>query len=231
MSNKGDKDNSRFTARNKLDEFYRLHFLRTEKGTWLAEFYKPLPINILPKKQEEHILKYAYLADCNISFLNRFIYDNPNRLNDDQFTQLMNNVIALKLVKLRSFLIDGYWAQNIKTIELSVNGDPKYFLNDVVGVIEDNCLVRVWGIQEDVIFQKSESESENSLEKQLTPQQMRVLKLTAEGLKVKDIAAELNICPKTVEYLRKRIKEKFAIQSLSEMVALAIKFGLEIRNN
>jgi DNA-binding CsgD family transcriptional regulator len=231
MSNKGDKDNSRFTTRNKLDEFYRLHFLRTEKGTWLAEFYKPLPINILPKKQEEHILKYAYLADCNISFLNRFIYDNPNRLSDDQFTQLMNNVIASKLVKLRSFLIDGYWAQNIKTIELDGNGDQKYFFNNVVGVVEDNHLIRVWGVQEDVILQKSDSEPETSLEKQLTPQQMRVLKLTAEGLKVKDIAAELKISPKTVEYLRKRIKDKFAIESLSEMVALAIKFGLEIKNN
>jgi hypothetical protein len=50
MSNKGDNDKSRFTVRNKLDEFYRLHFLRTEKGTWLAEFQKPLSINILPKK-------------------------------------------------------------------------------------------------------------------------------------------------------------------------------------
>jgi len=231
MSNKGDKDNSRFTARNKLDEFYRLHFLRIEKGTWLAEFHKPLPINILPKKQEEHILKYAYLADCNISFLNRFIYDNPNRLSDDQFTQLMNNAIAFKLVKLRSFLIDGYWAQNIKTIELDGNGDQKYFLNNVVGVVEDNHLIRVWGVQEDITLPKSESEPENSLEKQLTPQQMSVLQLTAKGRKVKEIAITLGISPKKVEYVRKCIKDKFELEKTSDLIALAVKIGIVAGKN
>ena len=134
-------------------------------------------------------------------------------------------------MKLRSFLINGYWAQNIKTIELSGNGDQKYFLNNVVGVVEDNHLIRVWGVQEDVALPKSESKPENSLEKQLTPQQLNVLRLTVEGKKIKEIAAELNISPKTVEYLRKCIKDRFAVESIPELVALAIKFGIEIKKN
>jgi DNA-binding CsgD family transcriptional regulator len=86
-------------------------------------------------------------------------------------------------------------------------------------------------MQEDVTLQKSESEPENSLEKQLTPQQLNVLRLTVEGKKIKEIATDLDISPKTVEYLRKCIKDKFGAESIPELVALAIKFGVEIKKN
>lgn len=231
MAKNSNSDKSQFTNRNKFDEFYRLNFLQSKKGVWLAQFDKPMPINIPIEQQEEHLMKHAYLSECNVAFVKMYGYEESKEMIGARFPQLFDNAETSNLENLRTFLKTNYRVIQIETCEIGRNGIRKYFLNDVVGVIEDNHLVRVWGMQEDITLQKSESEPENSLEEQLTPQQLNVLRLTVEGKKIKEIAAELDISPKTVEYLRKRIKDKFATESIPELVALAIKFGIEIRKN
>jgi DNA-binding CsgD family transcriptional regulator len=226
-----NSDNSRFTNRNKYDEFYRLNFLQSEKGVWLAQFDRPMPIELPIEQQEEHLMKHAYLSDCNSAFVKMYGYEDPKEMIGVRFPQLFDNADASNLENLRTFFKTDYRVIQKETCEIGKNGIRKYFLNDVVGVVEDNHLVRVWGMQEDITLQKSESEPENSLEKQLTPQQLNVLRLTVEGKKIKEIAAELDISPKTVEYLRKRIKDEFDTESIPELVALAVKFGIEIKKN
>ena len=231
MAKNVNSDNSHFTNRNKFDEFYRLNFLQAEKGVWLAQFDRPMPIELPIEQQEEHLMKHAYLSDCNSAFVKMYGYDDPKEMIGVRFPQLFDNSDASNLDNLRTFFKTDYRVIQKETCEIGKNGIRKYFLNDVVGVVEDNHLVRVWGMQEDVTLQKSESEPENSLEKQLTPQQLNVLRLTVEGKKIKEIAAELDISPKTVEYLRKRIKDRFDTESIPELVALAVKFGIEIKKN
>ena len=231
MAKNGNSDNTQFTNRNKYDEFYRLNFLQSEKGVWLAQFDRPMPIELPIEQQEEHLMKHAYLSDCNSAFVKMYGYEDPKEMIGVRFPQLFDNSDASNLDNLRTFFKTDYRVIQKETCEIGKNGIRKYFLNDVVGVVEDNHLVRVWGMQEDVTLQKSESEPENSLEKQLTPQQLNVLRLTVEGKKIKEIAAELDISPKTVEYLRKRIKDRFDTESIPELVALAVKFGIEIKKN
>jgi DNA-binding CsgD family transcriptional regulator len=231
VAKNSNSDNSHFTNRNKFDEFYRLNFLQSEKGVWLAQFDKPMPVELPIEQQEEHLMKYAYLSDCNSAFVKMYGYEDTKEMIGVRFPQLFDNAESANFENLHLFLRSNYKIDQVETCEIGKKGIRKYFLNDVIGVIEDNYLVRVWGVQEDITLQKSESEPENSLEKQLTPQQLNVLRLTVEGKKIKEIAAELDISPKTVEYIRKRIKDEFDTESIPELVALAIKFGIEIRKN
>ncbi len=231
MAKNGINNNSQFTTRNKYDEFYRLNFLQSEKGVWLAQFDRPMPVELPIEQQETHLMKHAFLSDCNIAFVKMYGYEDPKEMIGVRFPQLFDNGVSTNLENLRTFFKTDYRVIQKETCEIGKNGIKKYFLNDVVGIIEDNHLIRVWGMQEDVTLQKSESEPENSLEKQLTPQQLNVLRLTVEGKKIKEIAAELDISPKTVEYLRKRIKDEFDTESIPELVALAVKFGIEIKKN
>ena len=65
-----------------------------------------------------------------------------------------NNFQAtLKLVK------DGYRSGNRETWEQSRDGKIVYFLNNVVGVIEDDCLVGLWGTQLDITALKTTEEA------------------------------------------------------------------------
>ncbi|HEY3320165.1 MAG TPA: response regulator transcription factor [Planctomycetota bacterium] len=60
----------------------------------------------------------------------------------------------------------------------------------------------------------------------LTTAECSVLSLTAHGKSIKEIAAELEISPRTVNAHRAHIREKLGVSSDAEMTRCAIKFGL-----
>jgi two-component system response regulator NreC len=60
----------------------------------------------------------------------------------------------------------------------------------------------------------------------LTPREREILKLIAEGYKVREIASYLFISPKTVEAHRSNLMEKLNIATNAGLVAFALKKGL-----
>ena len=63
---------------------------------------------------------------------------------------------------------------------------------------------------------------------QLTPRQREVLRLVAQGCSAKEIAAELNISARTVEFHRNKIKEELDLHNQSQLVQFALKHGIAI---
>jgi len=60
----------------------------------------------------------------------------------------------------------------------------------------------------------------------LSPRQMEVLQLLAEGKSAKEIAAVLNISPRTVEFHKYRMMEQLKIKTSAELIQYASKYGL-----
>ena len=60
----------------------------------------------------------------------------------------------------------------------------------------------------------------------LTAREQQVMRLLAEGLSSKEVAADLGISPKTVENHRSNIMEKLGLHSAMELVRYAAKLGL-----
>ena len=223
MANNDINESHHFTKRNKLDEFYRLNFLQSEKGVWLAQFDKPMPINIPIEQQVEHLMKHAYLSDCNITFVKMYGYEDPKEMIGVRFPQLFDNADASNLENLHTFFKTDCMVIQKETCEIGKNGVRKYFLNDVVGVIEDNQLVRVWGTQKDITADKSQRE----ILKQLSPEQLKILKMTVEGKTMKEIAADVDVSPKTVESLRNQLKAIVGANTLAQLIAIAIQLGIQ----
>lgn len=57
----------------------------------------------------------------------------------------------------------------------------------------------------------------------LTPQELCVVRLIAQGEKTPDIAREMKLKPETVKWYRKRILDKFGASTSAEMVRKAIE--------
>ncbi len=62
--------------------------------------------------------------------------------------------------------------------------------------------------------------------KDLTPRQCDVVQLFAEGYSLKEIAARLDLSPKTIEFHKHHIMEAFHLMANSDLVLFAIKKGL-----
>jgi DNA-binding NarL/FixJ family response regulator len=61
---------------------------------------------------------------------------------------------------------------------------------------------------------------------ELSEQELVVLKRIAQGASYKDIAAELEICVKTVDTYRSRLTRKLSLSSREDIVRYAIRQGL-----
>jgi DNA-binding NarL/FixJ family response regulator len=57
---------------------------------------------------------------------------------------------------------------------------------------------------------------------ELTPRQREVLQLLAEGHSMKQVAALLNVTPRTVAFHKYRMMEQLNIQSSAELIQFAI---------
>ena len=69
-------------------------------------------------------------------------------------------------------------------------------------------------------------EGVDSVNVTLTPREREVLQLLAEGHAVKEIAAVLDISPRTVEFHKYNIVEKLGLRTTAELTQYAIKHGV-----
>ena len=69
-------------------------------------------------------------------------------------------------------------------------------------------------------------EGVDSVNVTLTPREREVLQLLAEGHAVKEIAAVLDISPRTVEFHKYNIMEKLGLRTTAELTQYAIKHGI-----
>jgi DNA-binding NarL/FixJ family response regulator len=61
---------------------------------------------------------------------------------------------------------------------------------------------------------------------QLTPRQLEIAVLVADGLSAKEIAARLHLSPRTVEFHRREIYTTFGIKNTALLVRWLIREGL-----
>ena len=139
-------------------------------------------------------------------------------------------------------------APGIKVIALSMNADSRFvlsmFRSGVSGYLLKECsqgelikAVRIVlkdktylgpGISDIVIkdFLTGWQATDGSAFSNLTPKELKVLQLVAEGKSTKQIAEGLYVSIKTIESHRTQIMDKLGIHSIAELTKYAIREGL-----
>lgn len=112
---------------------------------------------------------------------------------------------------------------NVPTTRVAMKGGAFDFLEKPVN---DEILLEVLqnAIREDIHRHDTEN-AEVALRSRLarlTPREREVLDLLVEGLSQREIAARLNISPRTVEVYKARMMEKLQCRSLAELIRAAI---------
>ena len=75
-------------------------------------------------------------------------------------------------------------------------------------------------------YQQILAEKSRPARSALSPREREVLKLTAQGMRIKEIAEQLKISPKTVETHRSNLMDKLACGSTAELTRYAIREGI-----
>ncbi len=172
------------------------------------------------EQQEQHLFKYAYLAECNDVFASMYGHPDPKDLIGTRFPQLLIVSDPANLKAVLAFLSSGYHIKNVQSHEVAINGEERYFLNDVRGVVEENHLVRFWGKQKDITSRNLR------IFGTLTSQQEAILTQTIQGKTLKEIGHSLGISQKSVDTVRSRLKRKLGASSIPQLAVRAVQLGL-----
>ncbi|RPJ21946.1 MAG: hypothetical protein EHM33_24815, partial [Chloroflexi bacterium] len=140
------------TVRNSLvavregEQKYRDFVEQSMEGIWFLAFDQPIPTSLPAEEQVDLIYERGYISECNDVLARMYGYTSSTamrgaRLLDLQAGEAMNEInyqSTLRLVK------EGYRSSNRETQEQTRAGEPVYFLNNAVGVIEQDCLTGLW---------------------------------------------------------------------------------------
>ena len=142
----------------KREEGYKTFIDQSAVGIWRAEYRQPIPINLPVSEQIDLLLDTGIITECN-DFMSQ-MYGHKistdligRRIRD--FYYMENNFDEERTRELmQSFVLNHYRISNAESKELDKSGSVRFMLNNNIGVIENGCLIRTWGVQTDITDRK-----------------------------------------------------------------------------
>jgi len=147
-------------AVRKTEERYRAFVEHSSEGIWRIETEWPMSVELPVDEQVRCFYEYGYLAECNKTMAEMYGYSSPDEFVGARLNRLLDPADPKNIGYLRAFVESGYRLLDGESHEYDTHGNAKYFLNNMVGVVEDGLLVRAWGSQRDITERKK---AENAL--------------------------------------------------------------------
>lgn len=131
------------------EERYRVFLAQSSEGIWRCELEQPIAIDSSEQEQLYQLYKYCVLTECNDLLAQMFGYSCSQDVIGMKVADLCQKEPSIQQL-LRNFISSNYRLDNAESCFTDKQGNKKYFLRNLVGIIENDRLVRIWGIQRDI---------------------------------------------------------------------------------
>lgn len=141
---------ARAQALARSDERYRSFIQRSTEGIWRLELSAPVPIDLPEEEQIARFYRDGYLAECNDAMARMYGYREARELVGRRLDELLVPTDPANQEYLLAFVRSGYRVTDGESHERDRDGNIKYFLNNLIGIVEHDQILRAWGTQRDV---------------------------------------------------------------------------------
>ena len=147
---------------------YRDFISRSSEGIYRVDFTEPIDTSMPVDEQIELIVKNSRVNECNQSMAQMYGAKSVSDILSKSILDLYGgklseeNYLANKL-----FVESNYRITDVETVEINEFGGKVYFLNNSIGMVEDEKLVSIWGIQRDVTISRKAHEALKESEQRL----------------------------------------------------------------
>jgi PAS domain S-box-containing protein len=132
------------------EERYAAFINHSSEAIWRFETAEPLPIDLPEEQLIVEFFRNGYLAECNDQMAKLYGFEEASDLAGTPLTNFIRAEDVATLEYFRGFIQAGFKLENVETHETDREGNEKIFLNNLMGIVEDNKLIRVWGTQRDI---------------------------------------------------------------------------------
>lgn len=140
------------------EERYRAFVKQSTEGIWRFEFLEPISVKLPVDEQVKNVFKYGYLAECNDVFAKMYGYEAAGDIAGARIGELLIESESRNVDYIRKSIMGGYKIDNVESVEKDKNGNIKIFTNNLVGIVENDTLVRIWGSHRDITEAKKAQE-------------------------------------------------------------------------
>lgn len=136
------------------EERYRAFIEQSSEGIWRLELDSPIPVDLSAQRQIELLYKNGYVAECNNALAKQFGYARASDMVGKRLEYFLKPGNEDHQEYLKTFVESGYNLVNEETSENDKHGNKKYFVNNLLGNVENENLVRLWGTKQDITAAK-----------------------------------------------------------------------------
>ena len=148
------------TALRESWEQYRFLFEQIADGVWRARVDPPIPVGVPEEEQATRCARDTRLVECNAGMLRMYACENdPTLLLDTRLGDTFDPDDPHTAEFFLAFVRGGFRASDLESQEYDRRGERRWYLNSLVGVVEDGALVAVWGTQRDITERKRAEEA------------------------------------------------------------------------
>jgi signal transduction histidine kinase len=148
MTSKLEKDNAQKLKES--EERYKAFVAHSSEGIWRFELEKPLSINLPPDQQIDLFYQDAYLAECNDVVAKMYGYTHAEEIIGARLQDMLPREDPENITYLLNFIHSDYRLEDAQSNEKDKYNKDRYFLNNLVGIVENGLLKRAWGTQRDI---------------------------------------------------------------------------------
>ena len=136
------------------EERYRAFIEQSSEGVWRIEVDQPIPVSLPADQQIDLFYAHTRLAECNDAMARMYGFEHASELFGATLPDLLPRSDPANIEYLRAFIGSGYRLYDAESHEMDRHGNSRYFLNNLVGILEDGHVMRAWGTQRDVTDRK-----------------------------------------------------------------------------
>ena len=175
-------------ALGRAEERYRAFIEHSTEGIWRFEVINPIRTDLPADEQIELLYENSRLAECNDARARQYGFARAAELIGKYLDEFLVRSDETNKTYLSNFISSGYKLTDEETHEKDKNGDDRYFLSNLIGIVENGKLIRFWGIQRDITALKQARQTFLESEEQLRRSQ----KVEAIGRLAGGIAHDFN---------------------------------------
>ena len=161
-------------------ENYRMFISQSSEGIFRQDMDAPVAIDLPEDELVHHILHDSYMAECNDAIARMYGMTSGEEFVGKRLTELLSPVDPRNIELTREYIRSGFRVLDRESHEVDIYGNPKVFLNSMIGIVENGMLVRTWGIQRDITEKVSLEESRRAADEALRQSEQR-FRIALEG--------------------------------------------------
>lgn len=137
-------------ALRESEERYRVFVEQSAEGIYRTEHEPPVPADLPLEEQLKVALQTGYIAECNDAMARMYGFTTAAELLGKRLSDFLIADDPVTREFMETFIRSGYRINDWESHEKDAQGRMKIFRNTMVGIVQNGCLVRTWGIQRDV---------------------------------------------------------------------------------